>query len=179
MWILSQHKRASPSRRAWVPLRWEGWPWAAIPEEAKISRLQPVSLEMLDRVTVVGKEAGHIMWAKTTWLRLCGVTSCWDGRGAGGRRKIKFGGGCVCKSHLLHSLQKEKKVDAHSADISNHGREPGLASQGMPFPFASSASNEQHSLPNHGLEGKVKLIVHLSYSQLFCITCCPTPNLSL
>ena len=89
---------------------------------------------MLDRVTLVGKESGQTMWAKITWLRLCGVTLCWDGRGAGAQRKIKSGGGCVCKSHPLHSLQAEKKVDAYSADISNHGREPGLASQGMPFP---------------------------------------------
>ena len=54
---------------------------------------------------------------------------------AQGRRERSSLGVDVSKSHPLHSLQEEKKVDAYSADISNHGREPGLASQGMPFPF--------------------------------------------
>lgn len=113
----------------------EGWPWAVIPEEANISRFQPVSFEMLDRVALVGKESGQTTWAKITWLRLLSnLVLGWKGC-RGTEKDQVWGCVCVCKSHPLHSLQEQKKVDAYSADISNHGREPGLASQGMPFPF--------------------------------------------
>lgn len=89
-------------------LRWgEGWPWAVIPEEANISRFQPVSFEMLDRVALVGKESGQTTWAKITWLRLSSTLVLGWKRCRGTEKDQVWG--CVCVQESPPTLPPRTK----------------------------------------------------------------------
>lgn len=133
---------------------------------------------MLDRVTLVGKESGQTMWAKITWLRLCGVTVLGWKRRRGAEKDQVWGWMCARVTPYTPSKNKRKWMRILLIFLTMAGSQ-GWQARGCLFPLsACSASNEQQSLPRHGLEWKVKLIVLLSYSQSFCITCCPAPELS-
>lgn len=79
--------------------------------------------------------------AQTVWSNLMlGWKRC------RGMEKDQVGVG-VCARVTPYTPSKKKRKWMRILLISlTTGREPGLASQGMPFPFGSSASNKQQSL---------------------------------